>query len=123
MGIDEAALAASLGITQSAEHDPFVYARGRLCIEATAAGVQPIAVADPMGVQTGHLSHEEMAKIATDTRNLGFKGMSVGTPAWIAPVNEAYTPTNRWSNTTPRSERFSPRPLPPAPPRLPSPGA
>ena len=92
-GIDEAALAASLGITQSSEHDAFMFARGRLCIEATAAGVQPIAVADPMGVQTGHIPHEEMVKIATDARNLGFKGMVCGHPAWIAPVNEAYTPT------------------------------
>lgn len=92
VGIDEAALAASLGLTQSAEHDPFVYARGRLCIEATAAGVQPIAVADPMGVQTGHLSHEDMVRIATDARNLGFKGMVCGHPSWLAPVNEAYTP-------------------------------
>ena len=92
VGIDEAALAASLGITQSSEHDAFVFARGRLCIEATAAGVQPIAVADPMGVQTGHISHEEMVKIATDARNLGFKGMVCGHPDWVAPVNEAYTP-------------------------------
>ena len=92
-GIDEAALAASIGIAQSSEHDAFVFARGRLCIEATAAGVQPVAVADPMGIQSGHLSHEEMVKIATDTRNLGFKGMVSGHPAWIAPVNEAYTPT------------------------------
>ena len=90
--IDEAALAASLGITQSSEHDAFVFARGRLCIEATAAGVQPIAVADPMGVQTGQLTHEEMAQIATDSRNLGFKGMVCGHPSWIAPINEAYTP-------------------------------
>ena len=93
VGIDEAALAASLGITQSTEHDPFVFARGRLCIEATAAGVQPIAVADPMGVQTGQISHEEMAQIASDARNLGFKGMFCGHPSWIGPVNEAYTPT------------------------------
>ena len=92
VGIDEAALAASLGITQSSQHDAFVFARGRLCIEATAAGVQPIAVADPMGVQTGHLSHEDMFEIATDSRNLGFKGMVCGHPTWIAPVNAAYTP-------------------------------
>ena len=92
VGIDEAALAASLGFTQSSQHDAFVFARGRLCIEATAAGVQPIAVADPMGVQTGHLSHEDMLNIATDTRNLGFKGMVCGHPTWIAPVNAAYTP-------------------------------
>ena len=93
VGIDEAALAASLGITQSSEHDAFVFARGRLCIEATAAGVQPVAVADPMGIQTGHLSREDMVKIATDFRNLGFKGMVCGHSSWIAPVNEAYTPT------------------------------
>ena len=92
VGIDEAALAASLGITQSAEHDAFVFARGRLCIEATAAGVQPVAVADPMGIQTGRLSHEEMVQIATDTRNLGFKGMVCGHPGWVGAVNEAYTP-------------------------------
>ena len=94
VGIDEAALAASLGITQSSEHDAFVFARGRLCIEATAAGVQPIAVADPMGIQSGQLSHEAMVKIATDARNLGFKGMVCGHPGWIAPVNEAYTPAD-----------------------------
>lgn len=93
VGIDEAALAASLGITQSSEYDPFVFARGRLCIEATAAGVQPVAVTDPMGTQTAHLSHEEMAGIATDARNLGFKGMVCCHPSWVAPVNEAYTPT------------------------------
>lgn len=93
VGIDEAALAASLGIAQSSEHDAFVFARGRLCIEATAAGVQPIAVADPMGTQTGNLPHEDMAQIATDSRNLGFKGMVCGHPSWIVPVNEAYTPT------------------------------
>ena len=93
VGIDEAALAASLGITQSSEHDAFVFARGRLCIEATAAGVQSIAVADPTGVQTGQVSHQDMVKIATDARNLGFKGMVCGHPSWIDPVNEAYTPT------------------------------
>lgn len=91
--IDEAALAASLGIVQGADPDPFVYARGRLCIEATAAGVQPIAVADPIGMGTASLSHKDLAKIATDARNLGFKGMVCGHPVWIDPVNEAYTPT------------------------------
>ena len=92
-GIDEAALAVSLGITQTAEPDPFVYARGRLCIEATAAGVQPVAVADPMGLGVDRLSHEEMVKIANDTRNLGFKGMVCGHPRWVEAINEAFTPT------------------------------
>ncbi len=91
--IDEAALAASLGIVQGADPDPFVYARGRLCIEATAAGVQPVAVADPMGQGTETLSHDDLVQIATDTRNLGFKGMVCSHPVWIDPVNQACTPT------------------------------
>ena len=91
--IDEAELSASLGIVQGDDPDPFVYARGRLCIEATAAGVQPIAVADPMGLGTENLSHDDLAKIATDARNLGFKGMVCSHPVWINPINEAYTPT------------------------------
>ena len=92
-GIDESALAMSLGITQSAKHDPFVYARGRICIEATAAGVQPVAVADPMGQGVDHLSFEDMAKIATNARNLGFKGMLCGHPRWVEAINQSYTPT------------------------------
>ncbi len=91
--IDEAELAASLGIVQGEDPDPFVYVRGRLCIEATAAGVQPIAVADPTGLGTENLSHDGLVQIATDARNLGFKGMVCSHPAWINPVNEAYTPT------------------------------
>jgi citrate lyase subunit beta/citryl-CoA lyase len=94
VGIDEANLAASLGITQSAEYDPFVYARGRICIEATAAGVQAVAVTDPMGLGNDHLTHEDMLMIATDTRNLGFKGMVCAHPRWTNAINEAYTPTN-----------------------------
>ena len=90
--IDEAALAASLGIVHGSDPDPFVYARGRLCIEATAAGVQPIAVADPMGMGADSLAHDDMVKIATDARNLGFKGMACPHPVWLDPVNEAYTP-------------------------------
>ena len=91
--IDEAELAASLGIVQGDDPDPFVYARGRLCIEATAAGVQPIAVADPMGLGTENLSQDDLVEIATNARNLGFKGMVCSHPAWVNPVNDAYTPT------------------------------
>ncbi len=91
--IDEAEFAASLGIVQASDPDPFVYARGRLCIEATAAGVQPIAVADPMGLGVAGLAHEDLVQTATDVRNLGFKGMVCSHPIWINPVNEAYTPT------------------------------
>ncbi len=91
--IDEAELAASLGIVQSSDPDPFVYARGRLCIEATAAGVQPIAVADPMGLGIANVGHEALVQTATDARNLGFKGMVCSHPVWVSAINEAYTPT------------------------------
>ena len=91
--IDEAELAASLGIVQGSDPDPFVYARGRLCIEATAAGVQPIAVADPMGLGVENLGHEDLVQTATDIRNLGFKGMVCSHPVWVAPINQAYTPS------------------------------
>ena len=91
--IDEAELAASLGIVQGSDPDPFVYARGRLCIEATAAGVQPIAVADPMGLGIANLGHGDLVKAATDARNLGFKGMVCSHPVWVSAINEAYTPT------------------------------
>ena len=91
--IDEAELAASLCIVQGSDPDPFVYARGRLCIEATAAGVQPIAAVDPMGRGTENLSRQEMAKVAADARNLGFKGMVCSHPVWVNPVNDAYTPS------------------------------
>ena len=69
-----------------------MYARGRICIEATAAGVQPIAVADPMGLGIANLGHDDLVQTATDARNLGFKGMVCSHPAWVNPVNEAYTP-------------------------------
>ena len=91
--IDEAELAASLGIVQGSDPDPFVYARGRLCIEATAAGVQPIAVADPMGLGVENLRHEDLVQTATDIRNLGFKGMVCSHPVWVSPINQAYTPS------------------------------
>ena len=91
--IDEAALAASMGITQINDFDPFVYARGRLSIEATAAGVQPVAVVDPTCQGKDDLSYEEKLQTATDARNLGFKSLVCARPSWIAAVNAAYTPT------------------------------
>jgi citrate lyase subunit beta/citryl-CoA lyase len=94
VGIDEAALAASLGIVQNPALDPFVYARGRLCIEATAVGVQPVAVVDPTGLGGDDLGYEEKLQIATDARNLGFKGLLCERPHWIAAVNAAFTPTD-----------------------------
>ena len=93
VGIDEAALAANLGIVQNTALDPFVYARGRLCIEATAAGVQPVAVVDPTGRAPDDLPYDDKFQTATDARNLGFKGLVCLNPSWISAVNAAFTPT------------------------------
>jgi len=92
-GLDESDLAADLGITPLEDYDPFVYARGRLAIEATAGQVQPVGVAHPLGAQPRLLSSEEMLKIATDSKNLGFKGIVCPHPSWVEPVNAAFTPT------------------------------
>ncbi len=92
-GLDESDLAASMGISVQTDYDPFVYARGRLAIEATAAGVQAIGVTHPMGVLPRLLPEDELLQIATDSKNLGFKGMLCPDPSWVAPVNTAFTPT------------------------------
>ena len=92
-GLDESDLAASMGINAVVDYDPFVYARGRLAIESTAAGVQAIGVAHPMGALPRLLPQDELLQIATDSKNLGFKGMLCPHPSWVAPVNMAFTPT------------------------------
>jgi len=92
-GLDESALSANMGITSSPEFDPFVYARGRVAIEATALEVQPIGVAFPLGAQPRALGFEEMLKVATDSMNLGFKGVICPHPGWVEAVNTAFTPT------------------------------
>ena len=93
VGLDESDLAASLGLSALPEHDPFVYARGRLNIEATAAGVQPVGVAHPLGTLPNLMPEEDMLKAATDSKNLGFKGIICPHPSWVSPVNTAFTPT------------------------------
>ncbi len=93
VGLDESDLSASLGISALAEYDPYVYARGRIAIEATAAGVQPIGVAHPLGTLPRLLPDEDMLKTATDSKNLGFKGIICPHPSWIPSVNTAFTPT------------------------------
>ena len=93
VGLDESDLSAALGITPLPDHDPFFYARGRVVVEATAAGVQPVGVAYPMGTQPAFPAPEDMMKIATDSKNLGFKGIICPHPSWVGPVNTAFTPT------------------------------
>lgn len=93
VGLDESDLSADIGITPLPDHDPFVYARGRLVVEATAVGVQPVGVTHPMGTQARFPTPEEMLQVATDSKNLGFKGSLCPHPSWVGPVNTAFTPT------------------------------
>lgn len=92
-GLDEPDLATSLGITPDPEYDPFVYARGRLVVEATAAKIAPIGVTYPLSVQCNEPSHAEIHATSTTARNSGMKGVLCPHASWVAPVNEAYTPT------------------------------
>lgn len=93
VGLDESDLAGALGITPLPEHDPFVYARGRLVVEATAARVQPIGITYPLGVHPRRLPAAEIHRMATDARNLGMKGVLCPDPSWVAAVNDAFTPS------------------------------
>ena len=93
VGLDENTLSASMGIHSNPEVDPHVYARGRVAVEATALGVQPIGVAYPLGVQPRPMGFDDMLRVATDSKNLGFKGVLCPHPSWVAPVNTAFTPT------------------------------
>jgi len=90
---DEQAMAASLGIAPLPEHDPFVYARGRVVVEAIAAKVMPVGIAYPLSVQMHQGSAGEIHAMAVKGKNLGMKGVLCPHPDWVAPVNAAYTPT------------------------------
>jgi citrate lyase subunit beta/citryl-CoA lyase len=93
IGLNEGALAKSLGIRPDPALDPFVYARGRVVVEAIAAKVSPIGMAWPLGALPRELSRAEIQQAAVDSKNLGFKGTLCPFPSWVAPVNAAYTPT------------------------------
>lgn len=91
--LDEAELAASLGITPDPDIDPFEYARGRLVVEAIAAKVGPVGMAWPLGAMQRDLPPGEIQALATKSKNLGLKGVICPYPRWVAPVNAAFTPT------------------------------
>jgi len=93
VGLDEPALAASLGIDPLDAYDPFVYARGRLAVEATAAGVSAIGMAYPLSVRPREAPDDEIHALATKARNSGMKGVICPYASWVAPVNAAFTPT------------------------------
>jgi citrate lyase subunit beta/citryl-CoA lyase len=93
VGLGESDLCRNLGITATQEEDPFVYARGRVVIEGIAAGVQPIGMAFPLSLTPRLLPRDELLRLATMARNLGFKGAICPHPSWVEPVNIAFSPT------------------------------
>jgi citrate lyase subunit beta/citryl-CoA lyase len=93
VGLGESDLSAQLGVVATEDHDPFIYARGRVVIEGTAAGVQPIGMAHPVSSMPRLLSSDDIRRLATDARNLGFKGTICPHPSWVEPVNTAFSPT------------------------------
>ena len=93
VGLGESDLCRNLGITATDEEDPLVYARGRVVIEAIAAGVQPIGMAFPLSLVPRLLPEKDLLHLATVARNLGFKGAICPHPSWIEPVNAAFSPT------------------------------
>jgi len=93
VGLDESDLACHLGISPLPEYDPYVYARGRLAIEATAAQVQPVGMRYPLGTHAVLLPAAEIHNMANEARNLGMKGVICPHPSWVEPVNRAFTPT------------------------------
>lgn len=93
VGLDESDLADDLGIAPLPEYDPFVYARGRLAVEATAARVSAIGMAYPLSALPREMPEPEIHRLATKARNLGMKGVLCPYPSWVGPVNAAFTPT------------------------------
>lgn len=91
--LDEADLARSLGFEPDPQLDPFVYARGRLAVEATAAKVAAVGMAHPLGVQPREAPADEIERLATKAKNLGMKGVLCPHASWVAPVNKAFTPS------------------------------
>jgi citrate lyase subunit beta/citryl-CoA lyase len=91
--LDEVSLARDLDIEPLVEFDPFVYARGRIVVEAIAAKVMPVGIAYPLSLQAEAASPEEIHALAVKGKNLGMKGVLCAEPSWVAPVNAAFTPT------------------------------
>jgi citrate lyase subunit beta/citryl-CoA lyase len=91
--LDDADLARSLGLEPDPQLDPFVYARGRLAVEATAAKVAAVGMAYPLGLEAREAPSQEIERLATKAKNLGMKGVLCPHASWVAPVNKAFTPS------------------------------
>lgn len=93
VGLEESNLCRNLGIVPNVDFDPFIYAKGRIVIEGTAARVQPIGVSHPYGTLARFDDTGEVARLVLRGRNLGFKGTICPHPAWVEPCNRVFTPT------------------------------
>ena len=96
VALGERDLCLSLGIMPSEEYDPFLYARGRLVIEGTAAGVQPLGTAHPLGARPATMPRDELLRLATVGKNLGFKGSSALTPLGWSRSTRPSPPRPNW---------------------------
>ena len=91
--LDEKSLATDLELVCLAELDPFDYARGRLVVETTAASVSLVGMSYPLSVTPVEEAFTFIHENANKARNLGLKGMVCPFESWVAPVNQAFTPT------------------------------
>ena len=93
VALDEGALCEDLGIVPQEGIDALVYARGRVVVEAIAAGVQPLDLPHPVSTLSPTLSKDEIGEEGVRARNLGFKGGLFSEQDWVAPLNAAFSPT------------------------------
>ena len=93
VALGERDLCVDLGIWPKEEYDPFVYARGRIVVEGTAAGVQPVGMAYPLSSLPAAMPRDDLLKLATVGKNLGYKGVICPDSSWVEPANTAFTPT------------------------------
>ena len=91
--LDEGALCEDIRIVPQGEIDALVYARGRVVVEAIAAGVQPLDLPHPVSTLSPALSEGEIREEGVRTRNLGFKGGLFPEQDWVVPLNAAFSPT------------------------------
>ena len=92
VALDEGALCHDLDITPQKEYDPLVYARGRVVIEATVLQVQPLGAPHPLGTLTPDLSQDQLVSLGVRAKDLGLKGALFSNPAWVEPLNRAFSP-------------------------------
>lgn len=92
--LEEGALCEDIGIVPQEEIDALMYARGRVVVEAIAAGVQPLDLPHPVSTLSPKLTEEEIQEEGVRARNLGFKGALFSEQDWAAPLNAAFSPTD-----------------------------